>query len=303
MWRSLVEAGVGLEFANSFLVLAGRDEPQAMWPAEQLAAFYTTGRRRRYLTETRVIDRAGGIELVRTRLTPTNDDDRYRQRGYTAPYHDGPTLLELLAEADDESLRAWLRRYAELLERELHDTEEGVPFDLWPDNLIVVGDQLVVADHELVHRGMRHEEVLPRGLLLTALELAHRTPPDRWSAGTVRELVDELSDAAGVERLGSLDPVVERQAECLADIFGGEPGSAAWQTRFVEAGPARAGPRRASGRQCPLGPRRRCRALVTGAARRGGRPGGASGTAGFRGGSREGCAGARGGRSGSQAAC
>lgn len=234
-WRSLVEAGVGLEFANSFLVLAGRDAPQAMWPAQQLAAFYTTGRRRRYLTETRVIDRAGGIELVRTRLTPASDDDRYLQRGYTAPYHDGPTLLELLAEADDASLRVWLQRYVELLERELHDTEGGVPFDLWPDNLIAVGSQLVVADHELVHRAMPAEEVLPRGLLLTALELADRTPPDRWSVGTVRELVDELADAAGVERPGSLAPVIDRQAECLADIFGGEPGSVAWQTKFDEA--------------------------------------------------------------------
>ena len=32
VWRTLVDAGLETEYGNSFLVLAGRDAPSALWP-------------------------------------------------------------------------------------------------------------------------------------------------------------------------------------------------------------------------------------------------------------------------------
>jgi hypothetical protein len=183
------------------------------------AAFYSGGRRRRFATETRVVGAAGGIELRRRRLGE-GDLAPYVQRAGTETYRDGPALIELLAEAGDEELSSWLRRYRALLDSELAHGGP-VPFDLWPGNLIVDGDDLVAVDTELAVEGIDASLVTWRGLLLTAVELAARTVPERWKSTTRSELVGELARAAGLDGPSRLDEAIELQARIYADIFGG----------------------------------------------------------------------------------
>jgi SAM-dependent methyltransferase len=235
LWRGLVANGMGAQFANSFLVLASRDGEQSLWPTSLHAAFYSAGRRRRFATETRVVGTGGGVELRRRRLGE-GDTAPYVQRAGTEPYRDGPALIELLAEADDEELASWLRRYRALLDSEL--ARGGpVPFDLWPGNLIVDAGDLVAVDTELAVDGIDAGLVMWRGLLLTALELAARTVPERWASATRAELVGELARAAGLDEPSRLDEAVELQAGIYAAIFGGESGRAAEALRSGLAHP------------------------------------------------------------------
>jgi SAM-dependent methyltransferase len=235
LWQGLVANGMGAQFANSFLVVAGRDGEQSLWPSGLHAAFYSAGRRRRFATETRVAGADDGIELRRRQLGQ-GDIAPYVQRAGTEPYRDGPALIELLAEADDEDLASWLRRYRALLEGEL--ARGGpVPFDLWPGNLIVDAGNLVAVDTELAVDGIDAGLVVWRALLLTALELAARTVPERWESTTRADLVGELARAAGLDGPSRLDEAVELQARIYADIFGGAAADAAAALRTGLAHP------------------------------------------------------------------
>jgi len=226
LWQGFAANGMGSQFPNSFLVLAGRDGDQALWPSHLLAAFYSAGRRRRFATETRVVGVGGAIELRRRRLG-AGDTAPFRQHAGREPYRDGAALIELLAAASDDELAAWLHRYRAYVDAELAGSDGPVPFDLWPGNLIVAGDELLAVDTELLLDGMDPSLVLWRGLLLTALELAARTVPERWSSTTRAELVVELARAAGIDGPVRLDEAVELQAGIYVAIFGGEPANAA----------------------------------------------------------------------------
>jgi SAM-dependent methyltransferase len=231
LWQGFVRNGIGMEFANSFLVLAGRDAAQTLWSLDLLAAFYSAGRRRRFATESRVVATAAGIELQRRPLGTGDTSSDLVHRCDVEPYRDGTALIELLAEADDDELAAWLRRYRAQLDAELAAVDGDVPFDHWPGNVLVVDGELVPVDTEFALRGMDPRLVIWRGLLLTAFELAERTMPERWKSTTRAELIGELARAAGIDEPVPLAGTIALQAAVAAEIFGGEPGSEAWTQR------------------------------------------------------------------------
>ena len=248
LWRSFVENGMGAEFPNSFLVVAGRDEEQQLWPEAQLATFYSGGRRTRFATESRVVAHGEQIVIERRSLDREANADRAPDpdRGVavsselvqsynTEPFQPGRELIDVLADADDEELSLWLTRYREFLDRELQRTPDAVAFDIWPDNLVCSGEELVVVDTELAHRGMRREEVLWRALVLLAIELSKRTVAARWAVDTPRKLVAELARMCGVTDDVPIDRVVQRQAELMAEIFGGEPGGELYASHYSDA--------------------------------------------------------------------
>lgn len=234
IWRSFVMNGLGMEFANSFLVVAGRDRMQTLWPEDLLAAFYSSaGRRRRFSTETKVKRAAGGVVLERRSLGSTaSGESSLVQRCATEPYLAGDSLIELLAEADDDELCVWLKRYREFLRQQIAASTGAVPFDIWPGNVIVADGALVVVDTELAIYGVSEADVLWRSLLLTAFELSDRTAAARWQVATVGELVGQLADAAGVEGEIEVELGARLQAELMAEIFGGDPGSEAWHLAY-----------------------------------------------------------------------
>ncbi|HST56301.1 MAG TPA: class I SAM-dependent methyltransferase [Solirubrobacteraceae bacterium] len=236
LWRSFVENGMGAEFPNSFLVVAGNDGEQQLWPEPQLAAFYSVGRRTQFATESRVVVSGDGIAVERRSFARRPSTSTELVQSYsTEPYQPGREFIDVLIDADDEELGQWLVRYREFLDRELARTPDTVAFDVWPDNLVLSGNELVVVDTEFAHRGMQREEVLWRALVLLAITLSARTVAARWVANTPRELVAELARLAGVTEEVPIDRVVRRQAELMAEIFGGEPGSEAFDEHLSNA--------------------------------------------------------------------
>lgn len=230
LWRSLVEDGTGAHSANSFLVVAGGDGEQTLWPAEQLAEYYSVGRRRRFAVASRVVHDEGEIVIERRHLAPDagGPPTQLLHRATAQPFQDGNSLIEVLAEAPEEERGFWLRRYRDFVRRECRDATDGTPFDTCPANVIVVAGELVCVDTELAHPDYTADDVLARGLFLAAAELAERTVAERWPCETRRELLEHLVALAECGFELDVDDVIERQAELVAEIFGGEIGTDAW---------------------------------------------------------------------------
>ena len=74
---------------------------------EQLAAFYSAGRRRRYATEGRVLQAPsdGAITVQRQVIKPLpGSETALRHRGTQEPFRAGTSLLDAIADADADSL-------------------------------------------------------------------------------------------------------------------------------------------------------------------------------------------------------
>lgn len=259
VWRGLVENGLGGDFANSFLVVAGVGGPAQLWPAGQEAAIYSSGRRTCWITEARV-HAAHASEprtLARRRLRPDpiQSASRIRQSVGESEVVPGVQLTELMCASGDDALRALMHRWRELVAA-LPATDGWRQFDLWSDNVILTpDDRLVTVDREFMARGMSTDDVTDRSLLWTAWALADRSPPQRWKAATVGELMDELGEAAGIGRSIDHSALADREAQVAAEITGGAPGSAAFaraRLRFLKAFETRM---LTSLEQCALGQR------------------------------------------------
>lgn len=167
----------------------------------------------------------------------------------------GVQLTELMCASGDDALRALMHRWRELVAA-LPATDGWRQFDLWSDNVILTpDDRLVTVDREFMARGMSTDDVTDRSLLWTAWALADRSPPQRWKAATVGELMDELGEAAGIGRSIDHSALADREAQVAAEITGGAPGSAAFaraRLRFLKAFETRM---LTSLEQCALGQR------------------------------------------------
>jgi SAM-dependent methyltransferase len=229
VWQGLVRDGLGLDFANSLLVVAGRDEPQSLWPEERLGAFYTVGRRRALCTETTIARAGEDVTLTRRRLAgdAVPVPAPLRQQAGSEPFVPGRTVLEALAEDDDEAAAALLRRVVAFVDEHAVADDGTTAFDLTPDNLVVRDDgTIAIVDTELTHEAFPARDVVGRTILLAALSLADRTLPTRWPVTTSRELARLLAGWAGLESL-DLDAAIGHQADLTGLVFGGAAGSEA----------------------------------------------------------------------------
>lgn len=219
VWRGFVENGWGLDFANSHLVIAGRDGEPSLWPEGQAGVFFSSGRQRSLAIESRILKHDGGWLIRTKRLAPSEPvPATLIQCDVDERYVEGEALLRVLSDADDGALRRWLRAMVAVIDEHTAGAQGRIAFDAWPGNMIVSGDgNLTVVDHELSHTQMTSAQVRDRAFLLTALELPQRTLPERWAARTHRELVDELRASAGLGPM-DIDAAVEVQAQLLADV-------------------------------------------------------------------------------------
>ena len=219
VWRTMIEAGLGTETANSFVVLASRQQPGILWPEEQLAVYYSTARRAGYASETRVVVEDGDIVFDRRALSGDDErpgtgqdpapgpdggpDHRVQLRLGRTPWTAGTDFLVLLSRATDKELIDWLGRWTDLLTREF---EEGdpTPVDLLPHNLVALPDGVVrVIDSKFVQMGVAREAVVARGALVTGQRLSRMTKPSRWGAFTVEEVVRYIGTLIGLPADGS----------------------------------------------------------------------------------------------------
>jgi SAM-dependent methyltransferase len=239
LWRGFVRAGLGGEFANSFLVLAGHENVVPFWPAERQGIFLSSNRRAAYMTETRIETRRGDTVLVRRRLGPSAprspmglehvcEDSRWNP--------DEP-LIERIEHASQEEMAHLLRRWRSHVERLV---ASGGPLDIdaGPHNALLGTDgELHMIDREWLSPHYTVRDVVARGLLHLALELADRRPPSDWPADcrSVRDLVPVLARLAGAHVPPiDLDAVVRREADLLVEVWRCEPGSAGWEAALQQ---------------------------------------------------------------------
>ena len=219
VWRTMIEAGLGTETANSFVVLASRQQPGILWPEEQLAVYYSTARRAGYASETRVVVEDGDIVFDRRALSGDDErpgtgqdpapgpdggpDHRVQLRLGRTPWTAGTDFLVLLSRATDKELIDWLGRWTDLLTREFEEGEP-TPVDLLPHNLVALPDGVVrVIDSKFVQMGVAREAVVARGALVTGQRLSRMTKPSRWGAFTVEEVVRYIGTLIGLPADGS----------------------------------------------------------------------------------------------------
>jgi SAM-dependent methyltransferase len=196
--RTLTEAGLELETANSLLMIAGRDGESMLWPDELCAAFYSSGRRSRFSART-LVTRAG--DSVRFERSPLTDEgsrpgDRFHIAGSTHDFVAGQDLLEYIAEHRDADIGALLTQWRELLDDGAQSTPDIVPHNL----VLTAGGALVAIDVEIVG-DIPLQQVVRRGLLWMAHHLAVLSPAGRWpdEVRTVRDLALLLGALAGVD--------------------------------------------------------------------------------------------------------
>jgi SAM-dependent methyltransferase len=244
LWATLVSAGLGAHFVNSFVVVAAKDHPGLhLWPDRQLAVFYQPERRAPYATETRLIRRGPTLTFRRTKLAsgPPRPPGSLEHVVSDSTFHAGGDLIELLARADDTTLARFLTSWVSLVEAQ----PAGSNIDLVPHNLIVGSrGRLLPFDTEWADPTYTHRDVIARGVLETSRRLAERTPRGRWPCETVGDLARHLGALAGLDADGSwIDALVEResalQAEAALTVADGDLSPQEVIARAIRDGLAR----------------------------------------------------------------
>lgn len=200
VWAELVDAGLAAHHSNSFLVLAAKDGEQRLWPEDVLASFFSTDRAADFCTQS-VVEREG--DTLRVRRAPL--------AAHPAPAHgvrivstvdevvDAPTLLGL-ARKHPERLTELLGRWRDLVVARAGEFGPRL-WDLTPQNVLVTTSGLVPIDLEWHVDGCTADDVVGRGVLITADELArggHAAGP------TVADVVRDLCGRLGIEEAAVL---------------------------------------------------------------------------------------------------
>lgn len=239
VWQTLVEAGLELEFGNSFLVLAGKGRPSPLWPAGQGGVFFSTDRRTELMTRT-VIEAAGNsVVLRRSRLVEDAPAGKVRIVASDALYEPGTDLAVHLAAEGAAAFAGFAQPWLELVDAALAaDPETAI--DVVPHNLVLDdGGKLRVIDVELADTGVTRERIIRRGIFWLADRVAPLAPPQRWAPSkTIGDLMRELGGYAGLPPDGSwLAAAVADEVELLARVRPGPPAglsAAEWRAQLTE---------------------------------------------------------------------
>lgn len=219
LWRSFVDAGLGAEVGNSFLVLAGKDAEQALWPEELGAVYFSRDRRENYAFQKRVTRDGGEVVISRSRVGRADPDALFEFTEGDENFVGAPTMLEVATTSSLGEVNALVARWRDLL---LAEAGAGprTPIDLVPNNIVVDGDDLVPIDQEWFADGWPAERVLRRGALWFAAMLVRRTPPARWAGfETVRDVAASLGTAAGLSASGDwIETALDEEAEFFAEV-------------------------------------------------------------------------------------
>lgn len=236
LWRQLVGAGVGPDFANSFVVLATVGEGATFWPADRLAVAFNTERQPEYALRTDVVLTEGDEVEVRrrplfdVRAREEAQDVRQVPPGPEALAH-GTELVELLVHEPDRAAQA-LARWAELL-----PDDEWMPVDLVPHNIIVADDgALQVVDQEWFVRGFGRRNVLVRGLLWATSRVAVLQRPELHDPPRrVLDVMNEMARHVGLELTDEvLADFVAHESRFLATVNATHSDEAVRRARSAE---------------------------------------------------------------------
>jgi SAM-dependent methyltransferase len=236
LWRTFVEAGLGPQVANSFVVLASKEGKSDLWPDERVAVYFNTQRRADFATETRIRRTPSGLRFERTRLA--GSERRVERPPLVLQVSDedfvpGTDLIEVLAEADEAEIRRFLRRWREILtDEQLRDGRDVLSAELAPHNMILRPDgEIELIDQEWWLLDASPRDILERGTLWLAIFLAERRPPDRLPADRVDKLARILGTWVGLEA-SWLERAIDREAALQAQVCECDPDdrSELWRT-------------------------------------------------------------------------
>jgi hypothetical protein len=234
VWRSLAEAGLAADTGNSFLVVAivadaeGMADPaqagaSPLWPSGRAGVFFAGNRPAAYATRTEITYQDDTVTFERSLVDP--EGDRRNALGLSlhpgrSHYIDGTDLLDAIIDTDDQHTLLALRRWRDLVERACQSGP--APLDLIPRNLVLdeTGD-LVVIDQEWSSALADAQDVLRRGVLLTALHLWQRDKlTGRWNrCATVADVARSIAAVVGTEwEPGWLDGAVAAEAAFQAEV-------------------------------------------------------------------------------------
>lgn len=233
LWRTLVKAGLGSSFGNSFLALGiagGTSTP--CWPDSRLAMMFSTDRRSCFAVATEVALEDARIRFRRRRVAGSRaESGRLELRVSSGDLVEGQDLLEELESADPGLLARRLSQWRELVETHGRDGD-AISIDLLPHNVIVRDDgRLHPIDLEWWLRdGRGVEAVVERGVFQLAWRMAARGEPRFWPGQTVADIARRLGELVGLDAEGAwLAGCIEKEAEILAEVTVAERGSAEWR--------------------------------------------------------------------------
>ncbi|SDD82917.1 Glycosyltransferase, GT2 family [Sanguibacter gelidistatuariae] len=220
VWRTLVQAGLGAETGNSFLVLAGKGGPQTLWPDDLAAVYYSQGRREAYSFEKKVLRDEDGLKIVRARIGDADESMVFQFTEATERLIPGSTVQDAAVGATGVETVALLQAWRTALTTRFGGLSV-LPVDLIPGNFIVRADgSLESFDQEWNAQGWELERVVRRGVFWFAAKLVRATPRSRWaSCTTVRDVMVSLGLAADLDPAGEwIDSAVAEEAEFLAEV-------------------------------------------------------------------------------------
>ena len=240
VWQTLAEAGLELEFGNSFLVLAGKGAPSPLWPAGQGGVFFSTDRRPELMTRTVIDAGSDPVLLRRSRLVEAQPPaGGLRVVPSDAAYEPGLDLSVQVAIEGAAAFAGFVAPWLELLDAAL-TADPDTAIDVVPHNLVLDdGGKLHVIDVELADTGVTRERVIRRGIFWLADRAAPLAPPQRWEpCATVGDLMRELGRAAGLPADGSwLPAAIADEVDLLARVRPGPPAGLSddeWRAQLTE---------------------------------------------------------------------
>jgi len=230
LWKELVASGAAGDFANSFVLLARNGvEAPSLWNAGRLATYFSLRRRRPFHVVKHVSADTGEV-AVTCNLLGSGEQDGLRVLPYREPWQQGYSLLSL-ALGNPDRLAELVGDWVRLLRERSRETSDGRPIDVLPHNVHYVDGVGRFIDDEWRSDLLSLEQIIARGSLLLARDLARQREVVDFGAETVPELVQLIARAAGVEIDDEgVRAAVEREAEFQARVGGGDPGSEAYES-------------------------------------------------------------------------
>jgi GT2 family glycosyltransferase/SAM-dependent methyltransferase len=220
VWRSLVDAGLAADTGNSFLVLAGKDKEQSVWPADLAGVYYSRNRREAYAFEKRIERRDDGLVITSRRRGRKDPNAPLSVTDGRESYINGPTLQVAAERLSMPEAANLLRRWRSELFAHA-STAEDVPLDFVPHNIVLCADgSLEPIDQEWTVRGWPLDRILRRGVLWFVLQLVQSTAPTRWrDFGSIRDVIYSFGAAVGLDRdSGWVDTAITEEAELQAEV-------------------------------------------------------------------------------------
>ena len=216
LWSELVATGHGAEFSNSLVLIAESGQSQQpLWSHNQLAAYFSLDRRPELQVRKDVRREGEAVSIVTVPLG-SGTVDGLRVLAGAEPWVSGRGVIEMLL-GDRDALEVIVADWRRIVSDATESSDGSIPFDLLPHNLIYHDGVAHVIDDEWRSTRVTEDQVLARGALLLARDLAELRGHTLWGVTSRRALAERIAKTAGLtvddewfER--SLDQEAELQA-------------------------------------------------------------------------------------------